>query len=194
MSVAAYLVCHRDRTLLGLGKPLRPPTGGIRAFSYPSGRISEATFARTLWKYLLDCPTDDLVLHFDSDPEFDTIAEYREIGGDIEDGDVPLADYLAGELEEPAVYYAELRPGRPRSDPGGIVRRRGVSTPVDGTFTRDLRWEPTDLLRRAALGIDDADRIEIPEAEAIAFVLRLLAVRLRPGWPRNEMDRRGVDP
>lgn len=191
MSIAAYLVCHRDRSLFGLGKPLRPPTGGIRAFSAAShsDEVVDPIFARSLWKYLADCPADDLALHFDSDPEFDDIAEYREMGGDVEDGDLPLADYLVGEPEEPVVYYAKLRDGHPRSDPSGIVRRRAADTRVDDAFTRNLRWEPTEFLRRAELGLDDTDHIEISEAEAVAFVLRLLAARLRPGWPQN---RRGV--
>lgn len=188
MSVAAYLVCHHDQTLLGLGKPLRPSTGEIRAFSYRSGD-ADATFARSLWKYLAGCPGDGVALHFDSDPEFDDIAEYREIGGDVEDGDLPLPDYLADEPAEPVVHYAKLRPGHPRSDPSGIVRRRGADRPVDEAFTRNLRWEPTEFLRRAALGLDDTDYIEIPEAEAVTFVLRLLAARLRPGWPQDDQRR-----
>ena len=190
MSVAAYLVCHHDRTLLGLGEPVGAPAGGVSAFSHHTGARSEATFARGLWKYLDDCPGDGVALHFDSDPEFEGCAGYREIGGDPEDGGLPLSDYIAGDAEEPAVYYAKLRPGHPRSNPSGIVRRRGASTPRDEAFTRNLRWETTEFLRRAAIGLDDTDFVEVPESEAVDFVLRLLAARLRPG--RHQDGQRSV--
>jgi hypothetical protein len=43
----------------------------------------------------------------------------------------------------------------------------------DEAFTRNLRWEPTEYLRRYHLGHDDVDHVEITEAEADAFVARI---------------------
>ena len=187
MSTAAYLVCHRDRTLLGLGKPLRPPSGLIRAFSFHQSRFRDALFDRSLWEYLADHPGDDLVLHFDSDPGFDDVAGYREIGGDVEDGDVPFRDHLAGRPDEPTVHYAVPDPGPPRSVPGGLVRRRGAATPVDEALSPDLRWEPTELLRRTAP--HDTGLVEIPANEAVGIVLQLIAARRRPGPPGDDRNR-----
>jgi hypothetical protein len=75
-----------------------------------------------------------------------------------------------------------LRPGHPRSNPSGIVRRR-EGTAVDEAFTRSLRWEPTEYLRRHALGLDDTDHVQITEAEAVDFALGVIAARLRPRVP-----------
>lgn len=194
MSVTAYLVCHHDRTLLGLGEPLGAPAGGGRAFSRHTGDRSDVAFARELWKFLDDCPGDGVALHFDSDPEFDGCAGYREIGGDLERSGLPLPDDLAGDAAEPTVYYAKLRPGHPRSNPSGVVRRRGAGTSRDDAFTRNLRWEPTEFLRRAAIGLDDTDFVEIPESEAVDFVLRLLAARLHPGRPQDDQRPVGGSP
>jgi hypothetical protein len=51
------------------------------------------------------------------------------------------------------------------------VRRRIVDgVTCDEGFTRNLRWEPTQYLRRYALGHNDVDHVEISEADAEAFV------------------------
>jgi hypothetical protein len=107
---------------------------------------------------------------------------YREVGGWEEDGDVPFDEYLAGEPSEAMTYYAKLRPGHPRKDPSGIVRRRGLDGPgaVEEAFTRNLRWEGTEYLRRHVLGLDDTEHVEIDEPEAVDFALRIIAGRFRP--------------
>ncbi|MCX4673402.1 pentapeptide repeat-containing protein [Streptomyces sp. NBC_01381] len=80
-------------------------------------------------------------------------------------------------LNSPAdttTYYARICEEFPRSNPAGIVRRRRAGTTVrDDAFTRNLRWEPTEYLRRYALGHNDVDHVEITPAEADAFVHRI---------------------
>lgn len=159
----------------------------IRAFSFHRSRFKDVLFHRSLWEYLADHPGDDLVLHFDSDPGFDDVAGYREIGGDVEDGDIPFRDHLAGRHDEQTVHYFVPEPGRPRSGPSGLVRRRGAVTPVDEALSPDLRWEPTEVLRHSAL--HDGGIVEIPENEAVGIVLRLVAARLRPGPPGDDRNR-----
>jgi hypothetical protein len=185
MSISSYLVCHSSRSLLGLGKPLRQPDGTITAFSYSSADSSDALFARALWKFLDACSAADLTLCFSGDPDFDEIMEYREIGGWEEDGGLPFDAYLAGDAVGTTTYYAKLRPGYPRENPSGIVRRRGAegAGAVDEAFTRNLRWEPTEYLRRHAVGLDDTESVEIDEAEAVAFALGVLTSRFRPRLP-----------
>ena len=184
MSIFALLVCGPTRSTLGLGKPLRRPDGTIATFAHRSAEASDATFARALWKFLDGCAAGDLRLCLSGDADFDDVAGYPEVGGEPEDGGTPFDVYLAGDPEEPVTYYAKLRPGYPRADPSGIVRRRhrGPAT-VDEAFTRSLRWEPTEYLNRHALGLDDTDHVEITEAEAVDFALRALASRLRPQAP-----------
>lgn len=43
----------------------------------------------------------------------------------------------------------------------------------DEAFTRNLRWEATEYLRRYELGDNDPDHVEITEAEAAAFIERI---------------------
>ncbi|MFD4482885.1 pentapeptide repeat-containing protein [Streptomyces sp. NPDC058471] len=73
-------------------------------------------------------------------------------------------------------YYARIDDEFPRSHPSGVVRRRRAGRLVrDEAFTRNLRWEPTEYLRRYELGHNDTDHVEISQAEADAFVRRLLS-------------------
>lgn len=68
-------------------------------------------------------------------------------------------------------YYAKFIEGYSRSNPQGIVRRRLVNGVAhDEAFTRNLRWEPTEYLRRYALGHNEVDHVQITEAEAVAFI------------------------
>ncbi|MEU0174521.1 pentapeptide repeat-containing protein [Streptomyces massasporeus] len=68
-------------------------------------------------------------------------------------------------------YYAKFSEGYSRSNPQGIVRRRMVNGVAhDEAFTRNLRWEPTEYLRRYELGHHEVDPVEISEAEAFAFI------------------------
>ncbi|MGH4029256.1 pentapeptide repeat-containing protein [Actinomycetota bacterium Odt1-20B] len=77
-------------------------------------------------------------------------------------------------LNSPAdttTYYARIGDGFSRSHPAGIVRRRRAGTFVrDDAFTRNLRWEETEYLRRHYLGHNDDDHVEITPEEADAFV------------------------
>ncbi|GHF89233.1 hypothetical protein [Streptomyces thermodiastaticus] len=75
-------------------------------------------------------------------------------------------------------YYAKISEGHPRSNPRGIVRRRLVGrekTTYDEAFTRNLRWEPTEYLRRYELGHNEVDHVEISEREAAAFIEKAIA-------------------
>lgn len=71
-------------------------------------------------------------------------------------------------------YYAKIDESHPRSDPRGVVRRRIVDGVAhDEAFTRNLRWEPTEYLRRYRLGHDDVEHVTISKEEADAFVERM---------------------
>jgi hypothetical protein len=72
-------------------------------------------------------------------------------------------------------YYAVIDETHPRATPLGVVRRAASDGAVrDEAFTRNLRWEPTEYLRRYELGHNDDDHVEITAAEADAFVERLV--------------------
>lgn len=172
MSVSAHLVCHERRLSLGLGKPLRHPDGTVFRFALPTAHVSEADFARALDKFLRECGDHRVTVRFSGDPEFEMIASYPEVGGWPEDGDIPFDEYLRDEPRDEVHYYAKIRPGFSRENPSGMVRRRvGDGHRLDEAFTRNLRWEPTEYLRRYALGHDDVDHVEVSEAEATQFVL-----------------------
>lgn len=71
-------------------------------------------------------------------------------------------------------YFGLLTPGRTRSSPSGILRRRtAAGSTSDEVFTRNLRWEPTDHFRKYELGHNDVDHVEITPAEAGEFVRRV---------------------
>lgn len=73
-------------------------------------------------------------------------------------------------------YYALLAAGRDRANPSGVIRRRhDGDIAVDETFTRNLRWEPTDYFERERLGRNDDEHVEITETEAEEFVRRVTA-------------------
>lgn len=71
-------------------------------------------------------------------------------------------------------YYAKIDETHPRTDPRGIVRRRVVDgTAHDEAFTRNLRWEPTEYLKRYELGHNDVEHLKITLGEAEEFVQRM---------------------
>ncbi|MGC9442472.1 pentapeptide repeat-containing protein [Streptomyces sp. WG5] len=75
-------------------------------------------------------------------------------------------------------YYAKVSEGYSRGNPQGIVRRRIVNGVAhDEAFTRNLCWEPTEYLRLYELGHNEVERVEISEAEALAFVDEVTAGR-----------------
>lgn len=84
-------------------------------------------------------------------------------------------------LNSPAdavTYYALTSESYPRSNPEGIVRRRRAGNfTSDETFTRNLRWEPTEYFRLCELGHNKEEHIEITENEVRHFISRI-AVRL----------------
>jgi hypothetical protein len=80
-------------------------------------------------------------------------------------------------------YYAKIGAGHPRSAPRGILRRRVMGREGgvhDEAFTRNLRWEPTEYLRRYELGHDDVDHVVISEREAAAFIERVAGAPAAP--------------
>jgi hypothetical protein len=182
MSISAYLVCHPRRLMLNLGKPLRRPDDTVTAFDQGFLQGAErAQLDRALWKFLADTAGDTLVVAYDGDDDFETIAGYREIGGDAEDGDIPLADYL-GETGVPVadapgyVYYGVRGPDARRPDLVGVLRRSVVDGhAVDEAFTRNRRWEPTLRLREQELGYGDAEAVPISADAAAEFVARISA-------------------
>lgn len=76
------------------------------------------------------------------------------------------------DAEGEMTYFAKISDGYPRHSPRGIVRRRvddGGGT-HDESFTRNLRWEPTEYLRLYNLGHNEIDHVRITEIEAAAFI------------------------
>ncbi|MEU8516845.1 hypothetical protein AB0C76_35445 [Kitasatospora sp. NPDC048722] len=68
-----------------------------------------------------------------------------------------------------------------RENPYGIVRRSTIDgIDIDEAFTRNLRWEPTEYLRRYYLGHNDDDHAEITRAEADAFIRRATRILTTP--------------
>lgn len=80
-------------------------------------------------------------------------------------------------------YYARVDDEFPRERSAGIVRRRRAGRNFhDEAFTRNLRWEPTEYLRRYELGHNDSDHVEITEEEANRFISRITA-KIRGSQP-----------
>jgi hypothetical protein len=182
MSISAYLVCHSRGLTLNLGKPLRRPDDTVMAFDQGFLQGAErAQLDRALWKFLADTAGETLVVTYDGDDDFETVAGYQEIGGDAEDGNIPLADYL-GEADAAAPTPDYTYYGVPGPDPHnliGVIRRSVVEGhPVDEAFTRNRRWEPTLRLREQELGYGDTEAVLITADAASAFVARIAA---RPG-------------
>lgn len=73
-------------------------------------------------------------------------------------------------------YYALIDDFSSRAEPGGVLRRvdKGVEH-VDEVFSRDLRWDPSPLLRAAEHGDTMFDFVEISEDEANGIVARIRA-------------------
>jgi hypothetical protein len=73
-------------------------------------------------------------------------------------------------------YYALIDDFSSRAQPGGVLRRtqRDIGS-VDEVFSRDLKWDPSPLLRAAEHGDTMYDFAEITEGEADAVVARIRA-------------------
>lgn len=89
LSMSAYLVCEAREMKLGLGKPLRGPSGKVIDFA---DRNEMST--RALWKFVADTAGETIIVTFDSDSDFEIFSGYPEIGGWPEDGGIPFEEYL----------------------------------------------------------------------------------------------------
>lgn len=68
-------------------------------------------------------------------------------------------------------YYALVDEDSSREDPLGIARRRVTDEGTfDETFTRNLKWEPTQYFEKYRLGHNEVDHVEITESGAEAFI------------------------
>ncbi|MFI7452202.1 hypothetical protein ACIBQX_32225 [Nonomuraea sp. NPDC049714] len=75
------------------------------------------------------------------------------------------------DAEGEITYYAKVGNGYPRAQPRGIVRRRLLDgRTCDEAFTRNLRWERTEYLRRYDFGHNDVGHVAISEVEAAIFM------------------------
>lgn len=180
MSISAYLICRSQQITIALGKPLRRPDGTVIDFGH--GHIQGAERAqldRALWKFLADTAGEQLVVARSGDVDFETSAGWPMIGGDAEDGNIPLHEYLG---EAPAdedgrygayTYFGSVRLGQDRTDIGSVFRRRiAEGHPLDETYSSSREWLSTTLLRERESGQDDFEIFEITEAEAEAVVRR----------------------
>ena len=89
-------------------------------------------------------------------------------------------------MAEPKItYYAKLAGDRTRDNPSGLVRRiHTTPMPTDEAFGRDLRWHPTEYLRKYWLGHNDADHEEIILEEAATIISRW-----RVKWAAEDRER-----
>lgn len=81
-----------------------------------------------------------------------------------------------GDMTEHTIYYAMVMGEKyPRERPAGVIRRRRVyGVDYDESFTRNLKWEPTEYLERHFMrGSSGEPPVEITEEEADSFVLRI---------------------
>jgi hypothetical protein len=84
-------------------------------------------------------------------------------------------------------YYAKVGDAATRERPKGLVRRIHTEpVPTDEALRRDLRWHPTEFLRRHWLGKEYDDPVEISEQEAEAIIARW---REEFGTPEHEDER-----
>jgi hypothetical protein len=73
-------------------------------------------------------------------------------------------------------YYALIDDFSSRAQPGGVLRRtqKDIGS-VDEIFSRDLKWDPSPLLRTSEHGDTMFDFVEISQGEADAIVARIRA-------------------
>ena len=79
-------------------------------------------------------------------------------------------------MTDKITYYALIDDFSSRTQPGGILRRvEKDKGSVDEVFSRDLKWDPSPLLRAAEHGDTMFDFAEIAEEEANEIVARIRA-------------------
>jgi hypothetical protein len=79
-------------------------------------------------------------------------------------------------MTDKITYYALIDDFSSRTQPGGVLRRvEKDKGSVDEAFSRDLKWDPSPLLRAAEHGDTMFDFAEITEAEASEIVARIRA-------------------
>jgi len=79
-------------------------------------------------------------------------------------------------MADKITYYALIDEFSSRAQPGGVLRRvERDNGKVDEAFSRDLKWDPSPLLRAAEHGETMFDFAEITEEEANRVVDRIRA-------------------
>ena len=79
-------------------------------------------------------------------------------------------------MADKITYYALIDDFSSRAQPGGVLRRvEKDKGNVDEVFSRDLKWDPSPLLRAAEHGDTMFDFAEITEVEASEIVARIRA-------------------
>jgi hypothetical protein len=103
MAVYAMIICPRRQLTLWLGKPLRDKPFSdpdFRVISFHSGsevtpvNSAQPQLNSALWKFLADTAGEEVTTIFDHHEDFETIAGWQLVGGDIYG--IPFDDYLAG--------------------------------------------------------------------------------------------------
>lgn len=185
------LACLERGVKLTIGLPVLDWKGQVTGFDVSAGAGGGPTRRvrlQALSKLLADGPVDGLSMHSSRSTGLDGL---REIGGTAEEGGIPFEDYLHDQPLEWITYYGRNRPGRLRY---AVLRRREIDgriEAVDEEFSRCLRWEPTDHLRRLELDHKDVEQIEISEGEAFQAVFHLLLKKLpfvTNTWPWERPD------
>ena len=100
MSRYAWLACTDCQVMLWLGKTVFHEKNGQIDFFHRGAAEEPPNSARTvlnrvMWKMLADHARDTFRVVTDQDPEYASLGEYVEIGGD-EDRDIDFDVYLKG--------------------------------------------------------------------------------------------------
>lgn len=102
-----------------------------------------------------------------------TIDTERSCGVSSRDSSPGFARRNTPMAEPDITYYAVLGGDRTRDNPSGLVRRiHTTPRSTDEAFGRDLRWHPTEYLRKYFLGHNDDDHEEITLEEAATIISR----------------------
>ena len=180
MSILSYLVCRSRQLTIALGKPLMRSDGTISDFGHGYLQGAErAQLDRALWKFLAATAGESLVVAGSDHPDFDTIAGWPMIGGEVEDGNIPLNEYLGEEVaiesddDVAFTYFGSVGGEHGRTSPVELFRRRmSEGHSFDEIHVDRREWEPTTVLRMRRSGWGELDLVEITEAEAEAVVRR----------------------
>lgn len=96
MSQNGYLVCTRCEVYLALGQYVRESDRPYFHSGVPGGPPNSAQRELTsaVWRFLAEHASHDIRVMLSGDPEFESLGDIAEIGGDRPLKDITFEDYL----------------------------------------------------------------------------------------------------